>query len=295
MSAPSIISASVEYSLPETAEEKAERAIIEVNKTDAKIALKVSKNEVVSAINLSPEEIKINSNKLSFEGSTFDLTADDISIVGERLEINSDGKILLTDEGARTPDNPNASYEINSEWEEYLSEDEYNKLNASHVITSISRTNTYVNENTIQSSTGYGITSGGIYETLYRYPSTTWEYDGISTTVSCTGITTPTLTQTSQKENKKNFEKFENALQELDKIDIYKYHLKSENDDDKKHLGFVIGEDFKYSELVTSQDNKGVDSYSFISLCFQMIKEQQKQIEELKKEISKLKGDDKNG
>lgn len=101
-------------------------------------------------------------------------------------------------------------------------------------------------------------------------------------------ITCVSLTQTSLKENKKNFEKYSNALKELDNIDIYKYNLKDEKDTDKKHLGFVIGENFKYSETVTSNDNQGVDNYSFTSLCFQMIKEQQEIINKLEKRVDDL-------
>ena len=109
--------------------------------------------------------------------------------------------------------------------------------------------------------------------------------------VSDTGkITCVSLTQTSLKESKKNFEKYSGALNEIKKIDIYKYNLKDENDNDKKHLGFVIGDDFNYSQLVTSPQNNGVDNYSFTSLCLQAIKEQQKVIENMQKQIDKLKG-----
>lgn len=107
--------------------------------------------------------------------------------------------------------------------------------------------------------------------------------------ITCSGnITCVSLTQTSLKENKKNFEKYSNALKELDNIDIYKYNLKDEKDTDKKHLGFVIGKDFNYSEIVTSSDNQGVDNYSFTSLCFQMIKEQQEIINKLEKRVDDL-------
>lgn len=99
------------------------------------------------------------------------------------------------------------------------------------------------------------------------------------------------LNQTSLEEKKKNFEKMQDdALSIIKKIDIYKYNLKSEKDTDKKHIGFVIGDNYNYSKEVTSLDNTGVDNYSFTSLCCKAIQEQQKQIEELKKEIEKLKG-----
>lgn len=95
-------------------------------------------------------------------------------------------------------------------------------------------------------------------------------------------ITCVSLTQTSKAEEKKDFEKYEGALKELENIDIYKYRMK--NEDGKKHIGFVIGDDFKYSQEVTSNNNDGVDVYSFVSLCCQAIKELQEEIKELKGE-----------
>ena len=111
------------------------------------------------------------------------------------------------------------------------------------------------------------------------------------TTITNDGITTPVVTQTSLEKDKKDFEEFNKGLETLKKIDIYKYHLKNEDDTKKKHIGFVIGEDYNYSDEVTSNDNDGVDIYSFVSVCCQAIKEQQIQIEELKEEIKLLKGE----
>ena len=116
-----------------------------------------------------------------------------------------------------------------------------------------------------------------------------------TTDITGAGIKTPILTQTSLEEKKKNFEKMkDNAIEIINGIDIYRYNSKTENDKDKKHIGFVIGDNYNYSKEVTSLDNTGVDNYSFTSLCCKAIQEQQKQIEELKKEIEKLKGE-KNG
>ena len=109
-----------------------------------------------------------------------------------------------------------------------------------------------------------------------------------STHIYRSGITTPTVTQTSLKESKKNFEKLNNALEIINDTDIYKYNFKYENDDDKKHIGFVIGDDFKYSKEITSLNNDGVDIYSMISVCFKAIQEQQMIIEKLENKIKKL-------
>ena len=113
--------------------------------------------------------------------------------------------------------------------------------------------------------------------------------------LSATQLSVQKVVQTSLEEKKKNFEKMkDNAIEIINGIDIYKYNLKTENDTDKKHIGFVIGDKYNYSKEVTSLDNTGVDTYSFTSLCCKAIQEQQAQIEELKKEIEKLKGE-KNG
>lgn len=117
-----------------------------------------------------------------------------------------------------------------------------------------------------------------------------------STTIDLIGetgkIICASLTQTSLAENKKNFEKYDGALNEINKIDIYKYNLKSEKNGTKKHLGFVIGNEYNYSKLITSEKNDGVDNYSMTSLCLQAIKEQQEIINELKEEIKILKRKD---
>ena len=89
---------------------------------------------------------------------------------------------------------------------------------------------------------------------------------------------------------KKDFEKYdESALDIIKNIDIYKYRYKNEEDETKKHIGLVIGDNYKYSKEITNDKNDGVDLYSFISVCCKAIQEQQEQIEELKEEINKLK------
>lgn len=97
---------------------------------------------------------------------------------------------------------------------------------------------------------------------------------------------------TSLESQKKNFEKLtlEEAIDILNNTDIYKYNLRSQDGIKKKHIGFVIGDNFNYSRKITSEDNDGVDNYSMTSVLYPIVKEQQAQIEELKKEIETLKG-----
>lgn len=109
--------------------------------------------------------------------------------------------------------------------------------------------------------------------------------------IKATGtVTCNSVVQTSLEKNKKNIEKYKNkALDTIKNIDIYKYNLNEENDDDKKHIGFIIGKKYAYSKEITSKDDDGVDNYSFTSLLCKAIQEQQEQIEKLQNEIKLLK------
>lgn len=113
-----------------------------------------------------------------------------------------------------------------------------------------------------------------------------------STWISPSGISTPSVTQTSLKENKKNFEKLKNGLDIIRSTEIYKYNLKSQNDGDKKHIGFVIGKDYKHSKEITALDKEnkevGVDLYSMVSVAYKAIQEQQEVIEKLQEKIQEL-------
>lgn len=116
--------------------------------------------------------------------------------------------------------------------------------------------------------------------------------NGEETQIHSFGISTPYITQTSLKESKKNFEKLQNGLDIIKNTDIYKYNLKSQKDDDKKHIGFVIGENYKYSHEITALDSEkkevGVDTYSMISVAYKAIQEQQEIIEKLQEKIKEL-------
>lgn len=114
--------------------------------------------------------------------------------------------------------------------------------------------------------------------------------DGSYTEILPQGCYSPKFEQTSLAEQKKNFEKMGNALDIIQNIDIYKYNLKFENDKEKKHIGFVIGDNYNYAKEITSSDNKGVDLYSFVSLCCKAIQELAQENKELNKKIKEMEG-----
>lgn len=106
-------------------------------------------------------------------------------------------------------------------------------------------------------------------------------------------ITTPSVIQTSKESVKKNIELYKDkALDILKQSEIYQYNFKSEKDDDKKHIGFVIGDEggkYKTPDEVIS-NGEGIDTYAMTSILWKAVQEQQEIIDELQKQIKELKG-----
>lgn len=97
------------------------------------------------------------------------------------------------------------------------------------------------------------------------------------------------ISNSSRATLKKNFEKFNNGLDIVKNTDIYKYHFKTQNDKEKKHIGIVIGNKYRYKKEITTQNNDGIDLYSMIAVAYKAIQEQQQMIDDLKHEIEVLK------
>ena len=128
----------------------------------------------------------------------------------------------------------------------------------------------------------------------YSMVNTLWHSSGSSSQVSSTGIITPTVTQTSKESTKKNIQKYgKNALDIVNNSDLYEYNYKFEKDTDKKHIGFIIGDEggnYKTPNEVIAQSNEGIDNNNMTSILWKAVQEQQEIIDELKKEIKELKG-----
>ena len=91
---------------------------------------------------------------------------------------------------------------------------------------------------------------------------------------------------------KKNIEKVDyRVLDKILKTGIYKYHYKKQDENTKKHIGFIIGENYNVPDEILSNDNQNVDLYSAITYLWKGVQEQQELIEQLQNEIQELKGE----
>ncbi len=83
---------------------------------------------------------------------------------------------------------------------------------------------------------------------------------------------------------KKDLEKFSNGLNLIINSDIYKYRYLKENEESKKHIGLIVGKDYKTPKEVIDDANEGIDLYSMIAITWNAIKELNEKINFLKGE-----------
>lgn len=251
------------------------------------VSKKVGNDEIISKINQSAETVGINANKIELSaidilnllaGNTINLTSKNIVISSNNFSVDKNGNMQCKNATVT-----GGSFNVKAAT---------GATDTIFRITNSKNTDEYMYAGPVV----FHSQGNGGYITLQ--PKSTVASNSIlilkgstTTTIRDDGISTPKVTQTSLESEKKNFEEFKNAIDIIKNIDIYKYNLKNEKDGTKKHIGFVIGDKFNYSEEVTSEDNDGVDIYSFVSMCCQSIKEQQTIIEKLQKQIKEMKGE----
>lgn len=273
------------YKTSKPTDNSVKNAIITTNKNAGEIVLKVNSDGKIvqvelngsadngSVFNVAADNINLTANDVLnlIAGNSINLTSKNMTIDSDCLEVDSMGKVKI-----KTKDNSNQNLLlINQEGTEF-------ERKAYLAGTGMFFYDPYASGPDNQAS----IIINTILQGIPQISLTNWNTN-VTTIIRHSGIVTPTLTQTSLSTSKKNFEKLENALDIIKNVDIYKYHLKDQKKSEKKHIGFVIGDEFNYSEEITSQKNDGVDLYSMISVCFKAIQEQQEIIENLLKERNK--------
>ena len=259
-------------------EKKINNALISIDKANAEIVLKVDSNGKIAQARLDG-----NADK----GSKFTIKADNIELEG--YSTVNEGFIVTTEGNAQVHsslfDVTNAKKLTNPA---VITVRNYNKGQAKGeyyadqiILSNNDGTDIFtVGDGNIGDYHGGVLTVGND-----EIDSSITMYDGI---INCVEVN-----QSSLESIKKNFEKLENGLSIVENAEIYKYNLKKENDDDKKHIGLVIGNSYNTPYEVISKNGNSIEIYSMISVAWQCIKELNDKINNLEKEISKLKGESK--
>ena len=248
----------------------------EIKQTADEINLEVSKkvgdDEVISKINQSAEEISIEAQKINFNGM---VTAN------ENFKILEDGSMEAVG-GKFSGDITGGSINIVGKT---TSDNPYFKLQSP------------TNENKYVNISHDGIVVVDYMDISSENPSSTAivrtsSDDGSAEMrggkVTALSMEAYAFVDRSLVSEKKNFEPFNNALDVLKSIDIYKYNYKKEADTKKKHIGLVIGDEYNYSKEVTNDENTCVDLYSFIGVCAKAINELVQIVDEQNNRIKEL-------
>ena len=112
-----------------------------------------------------------------------------------------------------------------------------------------------------------------------------------STNIHASYIDTPQLicpdvTPSSSEKIKKNITKLtKNATEIINNSDIYEYNLKTDEDTDRKLIGFVIGDKYRTPDEVLSKDGEAVRLYSITGILWKAVQELSARVEQLEKEV----------
>ena len=252
---------------------------ISADAINLEVSKKVGEDEIISKINQTAEQTQIDANKISLYGKTIDLTSGSINIRSNNFNVDTNGtatvrdinitsgKILL--EGGSS-NNPNFRVGNGEEYTYIL--DDGILVNAQRCSIAVGKNNQAV----------LGTTSDGNDTAL----SLSGNANIILTSVDGS-VTASSYNYNSLKKYKKDIKKYkENAVDIIKNSNIYSFKYKYQN---KKTIGFVIDNPEDTPTEIVSEDGKSINSYSVIGLLWKAVQEQQAQIEELKKEINKLK------
>lgn len=283
-----------------------------VNNTDYTAA------QILMKINDDISETQIKADKINLAGKTIDMTSDTININSKYFQVTPEGKVtcqslgvtgkesfinlndsfvvnnlgnvLIYDSG-RYAEGAEANFNIKNEsgdlvtaiysGEIDLSNDIYKlKIHAEDFGQSTldicnSVITMWEDSDTIQDHAIVLSMSGGPRISCGQTNTSTYIYENY--------ILCQDYRNISLAEAKKDIKLLNNgALKDVLDTDIYEYHYKTDTKNDNKKLGVIIGDNYKCSEKIMSEDNKSVNLYSMIALTYKAIQELAQEVEDLK-------------
>lgn len=252
------------------------------------VSKKVGKTEIISSINQSAESITINANKLNINGT--------ISANGN-FKVDTSGNMICNN-ATINGGNINLLGGNNENDAKF-----YVRQSAgSNIYTAITPKNIYIHGDGSDNARLY-LSSGGSSK-VYMYSTQNAGYlrvsssnsdnfielNGVSERVDILGtINAKGFNNTSLESIKKNIAHYnKDALEIILNSNIYSYNLKTEKNTDKKHIGFVIGDNYKTPKEVMNNEGTAIELYSAIGILWKGMQEQQKKIEELENKLKEV-------
>lgn len=220
--------------------------------------------------------------KLALNGKEINLTSDDINIKSSNFSVNREG--TMSCEKAIIKD-----VKINNG---YLHLNDDNNQGATHTI-EVAKGNSFTS---IGGEEIFLMPNGENLQAIYI--STTNSNPRIlvgqrnnSSAIYQNSMSSQAFNNASYYKTKKDIESLkDSALNEILNTNIYKFRYNEDDKETKQKIGVILGGGYKCSDLITNT-GKEVNLYSMTSLSWKAIQEQQKEIESLKEEINKLKGE----
>lgn len=258
-----------------------------INQTVSGVQIEVGKKyntsdftnaKITAKINDGTSSVQISANKVSLAGKTINMTSDNIAINSTNFKVDKNGNMTCSNanvNGIITSNNATitgGSFSVNSDGDSSI--DIHSSRNdRSQVLV-------YADDN------GGGITLGGrvFNDIILR--------GGNNRHITCQGYMEATaynyVSDIRLKEEIIEFDK--NAIDIIKKGKIYNYQFKSNKN---KEFGLVVGEGYECPEevIVKGDEYYGISAYRMSSVLWKAVQEQQEVIEDLKKEIKKMKGE----
>ena len=259
---------------------------------------KVDENEIISSINQSAEEIQINAEKISLSGKELNL-ADNMSIKSNNFNVDSKGNMTCNNaniDGGKIKiyggDSNNSNFVVGTRDNTGCS-----KISASYVWVDGQGQNDAIlsiRRNTQGGSNGVVLSShieGGYVEIGNGTTDNFISLDGINNNLTVWGpVYANSFNNNSKEDLKKNITKYNSkVLEKIKETDIYEFNYKTEDDKVKKHIGFIIGNNYNTPEEVISDSGESVDTYSMTSILWQAVKELTEKVEYLENKLKEEK------
>lgn len=264
---------------------KVEKKVDEATITGAYLILKINGDTSGAKINADIIDLSANDILNLLAGNTINLTSKNIIINSDALNIGTNGNIIMKDNGEGFS---NSQFKIIRNNNDNI----YLYLTSEQIV--------------MKDETGQRLELGGgsILSEDSEGGSSTMYGSHLNVSDGQTGLFSVgpdytyvknlkymEMSQFSLEKLKKNIEKLKiNVLDVIRNSEIYQYNLKTEKDEDKKHIGFVIGKKYKTPLEVLSKEETGIDIYSMSAIEWKAIQELSQQVEELQNKLKEKEG-----